>query len=324
VALFHGCLAAEGEYIIMGDADGSYDFGDLDLFIQKLEEGFDVVMGNRFRGGIAPGAMSLKNRYVGNPILTGIGRLFFSCPAKDFHCGLRAVRKDAFLRMDLRTTGMEFASEMVIKAQLFQMRIAEVPTTLSKDGRSRPSHLRPWQDGWRHLRFMLLFSPRWLFLIPGLMIFLISMSVYGTLLSGMIYIGSVGFDVHTLFYAEAGMILGALAIAFGVIVRMFGMREGLLRKHAFLDKLLTSHVLEIGGLMGILMIMSGLYWGFFSLHRWSQIDFGALSQEGLLRTVSLSTALIVLGGITLMTSLIMGFLALPTRKHSHLLEFRPK
>ena len=154
----------------------------LDPFIQKLREGFDLVMGNRFLGGIAPGAMPWKNRHIGNPILTWVGRLLFKCPAKDFHCGLRGFRKDAFLRMDLRTTGMEFASEMVIKANLFGMRIAEVPTTLSKDGRSRPPHLRPWRDGWRHLRFMLLFSPRWLFFIPGSALFLISMVSYAALL----------------------------------------------------------------------------------------------------------------------------------------------
>ena len=170
-ALFYGCMVARGEWIIMGDADDSYDFSNLDSFIQKLREGFDLVMGNRFLGGIAPGAMPWKNRYIGNPILTWVGRLLFKCPAKDFHCGLRGFRKDAFLRMDLRTTGMEFASEMVIKANLFGMRIVEVSTTLSKDGRSRPPHLRPWRDGWRHLRFMLLFSPLWLFLYQGLLCF---------------------------------------------------------------------------------------------------------------------------------------------------------
>lgn len=204
--LFHGCMAAKGEWIVMGDSDDSYDFSNLDPFIQKLREGFDLVMGNRFLGGIASGAMPWKNRYIGNPILTWVGRLLFKCPAKDFHCGLRGLRKDAFLRMDLRTTGMEFASEMVIKANLFGMRIAEVPTTLSKDGRSRPPHLRPWRDGWRHLRFMLLFSPLWLFFIPGSILFLISMLSYAALLYGPVKFGSVIFDVHTLFFAESVMV----------------------------------------------------------------------------------------------------------------------
>ena len=313
-ALFHGAMAAKGEWIIMGDSDDSYDFGKLDAFVQKLQQGFDLVMGNRFLGGIAPGAMPWKNRYIGNPVLTWVGRVLFKCPAKDFHCGLRGFRKDAFLRMDLRTTGMEFASEMVIKANFFGMRIAEVPTTLSKDGRSRPPHLRPWRDGWRHLRFMLLFSPRWLFLIPGSIVFLISMLGYSLLLSGPVHFGRITFDVHTLFYAEAGLILGFLAAALGLVIRMFGMREGLLPGHQSLEKLRASPVLEVGGLAGISMMLGGLYWGFDALMAWSAVKFGSLEPGALLRTISFSTTLIMLGGVTLMTSLIMGFLTLPTRE----------
>jgi hypothetical protein len=270
-------------------------------------------MGNRFLGGIMPGAMPWKNRYIGNPILTWVGRLFFKCPAKDFHCGLRGVRKDAFLKMDLRTTGMEFASEMVIKANLFGMRIAEVPTTLSKDGRSRSPHLRPWRDGWRHLRFMLLFSPRWLFFIPGNSLFFISVVSYTALLFGPITFGSVTFDVHTLFFAEAGLILGFLASTLGVVIRMFGIREGLLQEHLLLEKLRVSPVLEVGGGLGITMIVAGFLFGFDTLLAWGGVSFGSLKPGSLLRTISLSTTLIMLGGITLMTSLIMGFLALPTR-----------
>lgn len=313
-ALFHGTMAAKGEWIIMGDSDDSYDFGKLDAFVQKLQQGFDLVMGNRFLGGIAPGAMPWKNRYIGNPVLTWVGRVLFKCPAKDFHCGLRGFRKDAFLRMDLRTTGMEFASEMVIKANFFGMRIAEVPATLSKDGRSRPPHLRPWRDGWRHLRFMLLFSPRWLFIIPGSIVFLISMLGYSLLLSGPVHFGSITFDVHTLFYAEAGLILGFLAAALGLVIRMFGMREGLLPGHLSLEKLRASPVLEVGGLVGISMMLGGLYWGFDALMAWSAVKFGSLEPGALLRTISFSTTLIMLGGVTLMTSLIMGFLTLPTRE----------
>ena len=313
-ALFHGCMAARGEWIIMGDSDDSYDFSNLDAFIQKLREGFDLVMGNRFLGGIAPGAMPWKNRYIGNPILTWVGRLLFKCPAKDFHCGLRGFRKDAFLRMDLRTTGMEFASEMVIKANLFGMRIAEVPTTLSKDGRSRPPHLLPWRDGWRHLRFMLLFSPRWLFFIPGSTLFLISMVSYAALLSGPVKFGTVTFDLHTLFFAEAGLVLGFLAATLGIVIRMFGMREGLLQEHSLLEKLRASPILEVGGVVGILMMLGGLFFGFDALMAWSAVKFGSLAPGALLRTISFSTMLIMLGGVTLMTSLIMGFLALPTRE----------
>ena len=313
-ALFHGSMAARGEWIIMGDSDDSYDFSNLDPFIEKLREGFDLVMGNRFLGGIAPGAMPWKNRYIGNPILTWVGRLLFKCPAKDFHCGLRGFRKDAFIRMDLRTTGMEFASEMVIKANLFGMRIAEVPTTLSKDGRSRPPHLLPWRDGWRHLRFMLLFSPRWLFFIPGFILFLISLVSYAALLFGPVQFGTVIFDVHTLFFAEAGLVLGFLATTLGVVIRMFGMREGLLQEHSLLEKLRASPILEIGGVVGILMMLGGLFFGFDALMAWSAVKFGSLAPGALLRTISFSTMLVMLGGVTLMTSLIMGFLALPTRE----------
>lgn len=313
-ALFYGCMAAEGKWIVMGDADDSYNFSNLDVFIEKLREGYDLVMGNRFLGGIEPGAMPWKNRYIGNPVLTWVGRLLFKCPAKDFHCGLRAFSKEAFLRMDLRTTGMEFASEMVIKANLFGMSIAEVPTTLSKDGRSRPPHLKPWRDGWRHLRFMLLFSPKWLFVIPGSLLTVFSLAVYLMLLAGSIQIGSVNFDVHTLFFAETGLVLGFLALSLGVIIRLFGIREGLLQEHAYLEKLRKSPVLEVGGLTGLLLFFGGLISGILALLGWSESGFGALQPGELLRQVSLSTLLMLMGGITLMASLIIGFLALPTQR----------
>ena len=216
--------------------------------------------------------------------------------------------------MDLRTTGMEFASEMVIKASLFRMKIAEVPTTLSKDGRSRPPHLLPWRDGWRHLRFMLLFSPRWLFIIPGLVLFLISLLGYAALLVGPQRLGSVTFDVHTLFFFQAGLILGFVAIALGVIIRMFGMREGLLQENSWLQKLRVTPLLEIGSALGIIMMLGGLFLGFDALMAWGAVRFAALEPGELLRTISLSTLLIMLGGFTLMVSLIMGFLALPTRE----------
>lgn len=312
-ALFHGSLAAKGQWIIMGDSDDSYDFSRLDFFVEKLREGYDLVMGNRFLGGIADGAMPWKNRYIGNPVLTWIGRLLFRCPAKDFHCGLRGFTKDAFLKMDLRTTGMEFASEMVIKANLMKMKIAEVPTTLSPDGRSRPPHLRPFRDGWRHLRFMFLFSPRWLFVVPGTLLFVLSALAYGALLMGPVKIGHVEFDVHTLFYAEAGLILGYLALMLGGLIRMFGMREGLLQEHETLEKLRASPVLEVGGLIGLSLIGAGIAWGAQSLAAWSDAQFGNLEPGALLRTISLSTTLIMTGGITLLGSLIMGFLTLPTR-----------
>jgi glycosyltransferase involved in cell wall biosynthesis len=313
-ALFHGCMAAAGEWIIMGDSDDSYDFSRLDPFIEKLRDGFDLVMGNRFLGGITRDAMPWKNKYIGNPLLTWIGRMLFRCPSTDFHCGLRAFTKEAFLRMDLRTTGMEFASEMVIKAMLFGMRIAEVPTTLSKDGRSRPPHLLPWRDGWRHLRFMLLFSPRWLFVIPGLILFTISLITYAAILNGPIRLGGVTFDVHTLFFAGTGLVLGYLAVCFGSIIRIFGMRERLLPEHKTLERLRLSPALEVGGGAGLLLIIGGLVQGAIALINWGAVGFGSLQTGELLRQVSMSSVLIMMGGITLMTALIMGFLALPTRR----------
>jgi len=203
---------------------------------------------------------------------------------------------------------------MVIKANLFGMRIIEVPTTLAKDGRSRPPHLRPWRDGWRHLRFMLLFSPRWLFLIPGLTLLILSALSYGALLYGPVKLGGLVFDIHTLFFAEAGLVLGFLAVALGAVIRMIGIREGLLQEHALLEKLRASPVIEIGGTLGIIMIIIGLLLGFDALIAWSAVKFGQLAPGTLLRTISFSTTLILLGGVTLMTSLVMGFLALPTRE----------
>ena len=315
-ALYHGSLGALGEWIIMGDSDDSYDFSRLDPFIAKLREGYDLVMGNRFLGGVAHDAMPWKNRYIGNPVLSWIGRLLFNCPANDFHCGLRGFRKDAFLRMDLRTTGMEYASEMVIKATLFGMRICEVPTTLSKDGRSRPPHLRPWRDGWRHLRFMLLFSPRWLFVIPGALITLASLTIYLALLSGPIGVGRVVFDIHTLLFAEAGIILGSLALSTGIAVRLFGMREGLLKHHPLLEWVHRSPILEIGGGLGLTLLLIGMIMGGVAVSDWATTGFGTLAPGEVIREVSLSTLLFILGGIVLMTSLLIGFLSLPMRRDS--------
>lgn len=316
-ALYYGVVAAHGDYIIMGDSDDSYDFSKLDAFVLKLDEGYDLVMGNRFLGGIAPGAMPWKNRYIGNPILSWVGRTLFKCPAKDFHCGLRGFTKDAFLRMDLRTTGMEFASEMVIKANLFGMKIAEVPTTLAKDGRSRPPHLRPWRDGWRHLRFMMLFSPRWLFLNPGFVVFIVSSLFYFLILANPLKIGNLVFDTNTLFFAQAGITLGMMSLILGVVVRMFGIREGLLQEHSLLERARTSPILELGSIISLFFMAMGIYLGFNLLSEWGGKSFGELQQGAFLRDVSLSTLLIIIGGIGFLGSLIMGFLALPTKRNLH-------
>ena len=181
-ALIAGIEAARGKYVMMADADASYHFEHLPRFLPRLDEGYDLVMGNRFAGAIERGAMPPLHKYIGNPILSAVGRIFFSIPVRDFHCGLRAFRRDRILGLNLRTTGMEFASEMVVKSGLAGLRMTEVPTTLSPDGRSRPPHLRSWRDGWRHLRFLLLYSPRWLFFYPGLAALAVGVALAAALL----------------------------------------------------------------------------------------------------------------------------------------------
>ncbi|HWX38466.1 MAG TPA: glycosyltransferase family 2 protein, partial [Candidatus Sulfotelmatobacter sp.] len=218
-ALLSGIAAARGEFVLMGDADDTYDFSQLDEFLAKLREGFDLVMGNRFQGKILPGAMPPLHRYLGNPVLTGLGRLFFRSPVGDFHCGLRAFRKDAIDRLGLRTLGMEFASEMVVKASAFGLRVTEIPTTLAPDRRDRPPHLRTWRDGWRHLRFLLLYSPRWLFLYPGIVSFTLGVVLSVILLPGPRRIGNVVFDVHTLLFAAMAVLIGFQSVVFATFTK---------------------------------------------------------------------------------------------------------
>ena len=313
-ALFYGAKHAHGKYIIMGDSDDSYDFSKLDLFVEKLDEGYDLVMGNRFLGGIEPGAMPWKNKYIGNPVLSWIGRVLFSCPAKDFHCGLRGFTKEAFDQMDLRTTGMEFASEMVIKANLLGMKIAEVPTTLSKDGRTRPPHLKPWRDGWRHLRFMLIFSPRWLFIYPGIVISILSSLFYILLLNGPIEFESVRFDMNTLLFVQSFLTIGILFGCFGLLIRLFGIREGLLPDHKLMQIVQTKPILEIGLVASLALLFVGVIIGFDSVFFWLNHSFGDLEVGSLIRNISLSTLSITVGFILFFMSCVAGFLALPQSK----------
>lgn len=313
-ALFAGCSAANGKYIIMGDSDDSYDFSKLENFYNALLEGHDLVMGNRFKGGIEQGAMPWKNKYIGNPFLTFLGKTLFKTPSSDFHCGLRGISKEAFLKLDLRTTGMEFASEMVIKASVFGMDVVEVPTTLSKDGRSRPPHLRPWRDGWRHLRFMTLFSPKWLFLIPGLTVTAVSTFLYLFLITGPISLGTISLDINTLFIAESGIISGFTWAALGVIARLVAMREGLLAPHNQLIKVQKAPSLELGVVLGLLTWVIGVSLTFIALGIWGAQNFGNIENGQLLRLISGSTLLTILGSEVISFSLLVGFLSLPTRK----------
>ncbi len=284
-ALRHGIAAAHGRYVVMADADDSYDLGELDAFIDQLRGGGQLVMGNRFRGGIAPRAMPWLHRYVGNPLLSGVGRLFFHSSIGDFHCGIRGFDRGAILGLGLATDGMEFASEMIVRASLAHLDIREVPTTLRPDGRSRPPHLRTWRDGWRHLRFLLLYSPRWLFFIPGLLLFALSAVATAVLLLHSITIGSVTFDVAALLYAATGTIIGAQAMGFGVYCRVYAGARGLWGPTPALDRFERLFSLERGLLAGGLVVLAGMIVAIISVNRWSDAGFGHLDPRHQIRVV---------------------------------------
>ena len=309
-ALLGGIKAARGRWIIMGDADDSYDFANIAPFLDKLRDGYDLVMGNRFKGGIEPKAMPPLHRYLGNPVLTGIGRLFFSSPCGDFHCGLRGFNKTAIQHLDLRTRGMEFASEMVVKASLHGLRIAEVPTTLSVDGRNRPPHLRSWRDGWRHLRFLLLYSPRWLFLYPGLFLMFAGAAVSGWLLVGPRVVDGITLDVHTFLYAAMAIIIGYQTVIFAVFTKVFAITEGLLPEDPRLATLFRYIKLETGILAGALFLIGGLGLSLYALSFWSATDFGPLDPTRTLRLVIPAITLIALGLQTVLSSFFLSILGL--------------
>jgi glycosyltransferase involved in cell wall biosynthesis len=309
-ALLGGIDAARGKYIIMGDADDSYDFTNLGPFLEKLRAGYDLVMGNRFKGGIQPEAMPRLHRYLGNPVLTGIGRLFFPSPCGDFHCGLRGFSKAAIQGLDLRTTGMEFASETVVKASLHKLRITEVPTTLSVDGRSRAPHLRSWRDGWRHLRFLLLYSPRWLFLYPGLLLMLVGALAGGWLLVGPRVVDGVTLDVHTLLYAAMAIVVGYQTVIFAVFTKVFAITEGLLPEDPRLTLLFRHVKLETGLIAGSLLFTGGMAMSVYALSSWSATSFGPLSPSVTLRLVIPAAILITLGLQTILSSFFLSILGL--------------
>ena len=309
-ALMGGIGAARGPYVIMGDADDSYDFSDLTRFVERLRAGDDLVMGNRFRGGVKPGAMPPAHRYLGNPILTAIGRLFFQSPCGDFHCGLRGFNKAALSRLDLRTTGMEFASEMVVKATLHKLRITEVPTTLSPAGRSRPPHLHTWRDGWRHLRFLLLYSPRWLFLYPGVLLMLAGAAAGAWLLPGPRTIAGVTFDVHTLVYAAMSILVGFQAITFAVFTKVFAISEGLLPEDPRLNKVFRWITLEVGLLVGAVAVLIGIAGSVHALGLWGERSFGPLNPSHTLRTVIPAVTCLTLGCQIVFSSFFLSVLGL--------------
>ena len=309
-ALIGGIDAARGELVIMGDADDSYDFTAIGPLISKLREGYDLVLGNRFMGGIESGAMPWSHRWVGNPVLTFISRVFFHTPVGDAHCGLRGFRKDAYDSMRLRAIGMEFASEMVIKASLKHMRIAEVPVTLRPDGRSRPPHLRTWRDGWRHLRFMLLFSPRWLFLYPGLSLFAIGIFFSALLIPGPVHIASVGLDVHTLLVAGFLALLGYQLVLFAVFTKIFAVRAGFHPPHPTLEKIFKYVTLEVGLGAGALITLVGLVALVAAVVSWGAVGFGHLDPRQTMREVIPAVVLLALGTQTVFASFFISILSI--------------
>ena len=312
-ALQSGIAAARGRFILMGDADDTYDLSQLGEFVARLREGYDLVMGNRFRGKILPGAMPLLHRYLGNPVLTGIGRLFFRSPVGDFHCGLRGFRKGAIEQLGLRTMGMEFASEMVVKAAAFGLRVTEIPTTLAPDRRDRAPHLRTWRDGWRHLRFLLLYSPRWLFLYPGVALIAMGILVNAVLLPGPRKIGNVVFDVHTLLFGAMAILIGFQSVVFATFTKIFAISEGLLPEDPRLSRMFKYITLEVGLIAGVLLILVGTGAWVFGLESWRIRGFGPLDAERTLRIVIPGVVCFTLGFQVILSSFFLSVLGMSRR-----------
>jgi len=309
-ALCAGIAAARGRYVIMGDADDSYDFGRLEPFVEKLRDGFPLVVGNRFKGGIRPGAMPALHRYLGNPVLSFVGRLLFGARVGDFHCGLRGFDREAVRALDLRTPGMEFASELVVKAALAGWRIAEVPITLHPDGRGRPSHLRSWRDGWRHLRFLLLFSPRWLFLYPGLALLALGGALTVALYFAPLKVFGVGLEIHSMLYASAAALLGMQLCLFALFARVSARNAGLLPHQPALERLLKLLTLERGLLLGIAIALVGFVWSAAAFWQWRETGFGPLDPRVVMRDTIPATTLMVGGMEIALASFLLSVLRL--------------
>ena len=297
-SLAAGILAARGRYILMGDSDGSYNFGELPRFIERMRAGADLVIGCRLPAGggqILPGAMPWSHRWVGNPVLSALGRLFFAAPVHDFHCGLRAFRREAVEGLGLSCPGMEYASEMVVRASTAGLRLAEVPVTLRLDGRTRPPHLRSWRDGWRHLRFMLLFSPRWLFLLPGMVLATMSLAVFLALLAGPVRIGTLTFDINTLILAGSGLVTGIQIVLVGVVAKAAAVGLGIAQPTPLLALLQGHGPVEFGLAAGALLILAGVGYTLWAVEQWREAGFGDLAPEESVRIVVPAVTAIAIG-----------------------------
>jgi glycosyltransferase involved in cell wall biosynthesis len=311
-ALAAGIDAARGRYVIMGDADDSYDFANLDAFVAALRAGNALVMGNRFKGGIGPGAMPWHHRYIGNPVLSSVGKLFFGTRASDFHCGLRGFNRSAIIGLQLRTTGMEFASEMLVKATLSGLRVAEVPTTLQKDGRDRPPHLRSFRDGWRHLRFLLLFSPRWLFLYPGLALLAIGLFLGTLLIYGPVRIApNIELDLNSFLGAAMCILVGIQAVSFAIIGRRFASRYGFIPRSETFDRVLEALTLERILLFAVLLVVVGLAALVVGFWQWGDHGFGALPVGPTMRAMILALTALVAGVQLAMSAFMASMIDVP-------------
>ncbi|WP_067483496.1 glycosyltransferase family 2 protein [Actinomadura hibisca] len=314
-ALIGGIRAARGRYVAMGDADDSYDFATLGPFLDDLRDGADLVMGNRFAGGIAPGAMPPLHRYLGNPVLSFVGRLFFGSKIGDFHCGLRAFNKESIMRLGLQTGGMEFASEMVVKATLAKYDIRERPTTLSPDGRTRAPHLNTWRDGWRHLRFLMLYSPRWLFLIPGLLFMTLGLVAGIALAFGPVRVGEIAFDVDTLVGAGAAMVIGFQAVIFALLTKVYAMHEGFLPPDNRVQNIMNRWwSLERGLVFGGLLALAGVVGLVASLLHWRVNSFGELDPRESLRLVVPAAVALMMSFQAIFASLFISILGIRRRQ----------
>ena len=305
-ALLAGIRAAHGRFVIMADADDSYDFSQLDLFVERLRASHTMVVGHRFRGGIRPGAMPALHRYFGNPLLSFVGRLFFSSRVGDFHCGLRGVDRAALLELGLSSPGMEFASEMIVKATLAGWRIAEVPTVLSPAGRSRPPHLRSWRDGWRHLRFLLMMTPRWLMLYPGIGLIVIGTAAQLAILRAPIVIHGVGFDIQTMLYATGATVLGVQLVLFSLLARTIGVLKNHLPMSAPLERFLSIFTLERGIVLGASLGLAGLALAAYSVGSWASERLGALDPRSVMRVTIPSVTLMLAGAEIFFASFLLG------------------
>lgn len=307
-ALIGGCKAAKGKYVIMGDADDSYDFLNLMPFVEKLREGYELVMGNRFRGEIAKGAMPPLHRYLGNPVLSFIGRLFFPSEIGDFHCGLRGYEREAMLKLDLHTTGMEYASEMVVKATMYGLKMTEVPTTLSPDGRSRAPHLRSFRDGWRHLKFLLLHSPNWLFLYPGMVFCVLGLIMTAALMFGPVQIGGVVFDIHTMLYGSAMIMIGTNMIFFSLFTRIYAIRTNFIPTKESVATKLANVTTEKGAVAGVLLTLAGIAMTIAAFVIWKDTSFGNLNPQEMMRMTIPALTLMVVGIEMIFASFFIGIL----------------